>query len=300
MATLNESAVWEDGIYQLETSDPVLGGPGGIANRQAEQLANRTSFLKAQSESHKNTLSQHLKAANPHTQYALKGDSYTKEESDSKYPDKSSVAYLTHVRHQDFQGSIGVKTQLSVRGSDDVAGLTLKPGIDKSLALRHNNKWNYYSFPDKSGTVALASDVEGVDNYPVGAPIPWPSATPPSGYLICNGQVFQITTYPKLAEAYPSGKLPDLRGEFLRGLDNGRGIDKNRRILTLQSGQAPISAIRGIAGGSWGNAQGEEKTNRTTSIGNGTSKLVDIYQQTEVIRETRPRNIAFLYIVRAA
>lgn len=140
--------------------------------------------------------------------------SYTKEESDSKYPDKSSVAYLTHVRHQDFQGSIGVKTQLSVRGTDDVAGLTLKPGIDKSLALRHNNKWNYYSFPDQSGTVALASDVEGVDNYPVGAPIPWPSATPPSGYLICNGQVFQRTTYPKLAEAYPSGKLPDLRGNF--------------------------------------------------------------------------------------
>lgn len=299
MATLNESAVWEDGIYQLETSDPVLGGPGGIANRQAEQLANRTLFLKEQSESHKNELSQHLKAANPHTQYALKGDSYTRGESDSKYPDKSSVAYLTHVRHQDFQGSIGVKTQLTVRGTDDVAGLTLKPGIDKSLALRHNNKWNYYSFPDQSGTVALASDVEGVDNYPVGAPIPWPSATPPSGYLICNGQVFQRTTYPKLAEAYPSGKLPDLRGEFIRGLDNGRGIDKNREILTLQKSQAPVSAIRGTGGGSWGNS-GEIKLNKTTTIGDGASKLVDVYQETEEQRETRPRNIAFLYIVRAA
>ena len=46
MATLAESASWEAGIYQLETSDPVLGGPDGIDNLQAKQLANRTLFLK--------------------------------------------------------------------------------------------------------------------------------------------------------------------------------------------------------------------------------------------------------------
>ncbi|ELZ9636335.1 TPA: tail fiber protein [Proteus mirabilis] len=280
MATLNESAVWEDGIYQLEVSDPVLGGPGGIANRQAEQLANRTNYLKKQAEGQKNELSEHLKAANPHTQYARKGESYTKEESDGKFPDKNSVAYLTHVRHQDFQGSIGVKTLLSVRGADNEAGLTLKPGIDKSLALKHNNKWNYYSFPDKSGTVVLASDAECVDNYPVGSPIPWPSPTAPSGYLICQGQTFNKATYPKLAVAYPLGKLPDLRGEFIRGWDNGRGVDTGRRILSQQFGNTPI-------------------VNYEYPVGSGFSVTISTASNDEGANETRPRNIAFLYIVRA-
>lgn len=48
MANLNENPTWEAGIYQLEAVDPVQGGPGGIDNRQAEQLANRTAWLKAQ------------------------------------------------------------------------------------------------------------------------------------------------------------------------------------------------------------------------------------------------------------
>ena len=50
MANLNETAQWETGIYQLETSDPVMGGPDGIDNRQAKQLANRTLWLKNQTE----------------------------------------------------------------------------------------------------------------------------------------------------------------------------------------------------------------------------------------------------------
>ncbi|MDH1007439.1 hypothetical protein N5J43_00900 [Pseudomonas nicosulfuronedens] len=51
MATLSESATWVAGIYQLETTDPVLGGPDGIDNLQAKQLANRTLWLKNQVES---------------------------------------------------------------------------------------------------------------------------------------------------------------------------------------------------------------------------------------------------------
>lgn len=50
MANLNETAQWETGIYQLETSDPVMGDPDGIDNRQAKQLANRTLWLKNQTE----------------------------------------------------------------------------------------------------------------------------------------------------------------------------------------------------------------------------------------------------------
>jgi hypothetical protein len=46
MADLPESPDWTPGVYQLETSDPVLGGPEGVSNQQAKQLANRTSWLK--------------------------------------------------------------------------------------------------------------------------------------------------------------------------------------------------------------------------------------------------------------
>ncbi|HQR82506.1 MAG TPA: hypothetical protein PK283_06330, partial [Thiotrichales bacterium] len=46
MANLTESQTWENGVYQLETTDPILGGPNGIANTQAKQLANRTAYLK--------------------------------------------------------------------------------------------------------------------------------------------------------------------------------------------------------------------------------------------------------------
>lgn len=51
MADLPESQDWAPGVYQLETSDPVLGGPEGISNQQAKQLANRTSWLKKKIES---------------------------------------------------------------------------------------------------------------------------------------------------------------------------------------------------------------------------------------------------------
>lgn len=50
MANVTENATWEGGIYQIETTDPVLGGPNGIANVQAKQLANRTKYLKARAD----------------------------------------------------------------------------------------------------------------------------------------------------------------------------------------------------------------------------------------------------------
>ncbi|EPM5156683.1 phage tail protein, partial [Escherichia coli] len=50
------------------------------------------------------------------------------------------------------------------------------------------------------------------ESYPVGAPIPWPSDTVPSGYALMQGQTFDKSAYPKLAVAYPSGVIPDMRG----------------------------------------------------------------------------------------
>ncbi|KVD09395.1 hypothetical protein WI80_13905 [Burkholderia ubonensis] len=74
MSNLIEVDRWEDGIYQLETSDPVIGGPDGIDNLQAKQLANRTQFLKRLLETGQSNLDAHANAVDPHPQYATKAD----------------------------------------------------------------------------------------------------------------------------------------------------------------------------------------------------------------------------------
>ncbi|EII1553331.1 tail fiber protein, partial [Escherichia coli] len=61
--------------------------------------------------------------------------------------------------------------------------------------------------------------------YPPGAPIPWPSDTVPSGYALMQGQIFDKSAYPKLAAAYPSGVIPDMRGWTIKGKPaSGRAV----------------------------------------------------------------------------
>ncbi|HAY4433807.1 TPA: tail fiber protein [Escherichia coli] len=161
---------------------------------------------------------------------------------------------------------------------------------------------------------------------PVGVPVPWPSATPPTGWLKCNGAAFSAEEYPELAKAYPTNKLPDLRGEFIRGWDDGRGVDTGRAILSSQG-----DAIRNIYGefktvnaenysiwesvdsfkgavvplnpstdNSYFSIINSMLTQRTdgsvypTVIGLDASRIVP------TANENRPRNIAFNFIVRAA
>ena len=129
---------------------------------------------------------------------------------------------------------------------------------------------------------------------PVGVPVPWPLATPPTGWLKCNGAPFSAEEYPKLAKAYPTNKVPDLRGEFIRGWDDGRGIDSGRALLSAQGGaiqsHTHLLAVRVSGATSATSADDVLKTggtsSRETNATGGT--------------ETRPRNIAFNYIVRAA
>ncbi|MBB7388653.1 tail fiber protein [Escherichia coli] len=128
---------------------------------------------------------------------------------------------------------------------------------------------------------------------PVGVPVPWPSATPPTGWLKCNGAAFSAEEYPELAKAYPTNKLPDLRGEFIRGWDDGRGVDAGRALLSAQSDlfkahHHNFSFFKGGAmlGGTGAVYDFNGNAGRDTGDTGG--------------NETRPRNIAFNYIVRAA
>lgn len=147
---------------------------------------------------------------------------------------------------------------------------------------------------DRNGHLKVSGISEELSDYPVGAPIPWPQATAPSGFLVCNGQSFNKTTYPLLAKAYPTGVLPDLRGEFLRGLDVGRGVDSGRAVLSAQ-GDAFRAHNHSVIG--------EDSGSGTAYFGRGNGSRRSITKDAMNLEggtETRPRNIAFLYIVRAA
>ncbi|MDM9282902.1 phage tail protein [Providencia rettgeri] len=147
---------------------------------------------------------------------------------------------------------------------------------------------------DRNGHLKVSGISEELSDYPVGAPIPWPQATAPSGFLVCNGQSFNKTTYPLLAKAYPTGVLPDLRGEFLRGLDVGRGVDSGRAVLSAQ-GDAFRAHNHSVIG--------EDSGSGTAYFGRGNGSRRSIIKDAMNLEggtETRPRNIAFLYIVRAA
>ncbi|HCP4791963.1 TPA: phage tail protein [Escherichia coli] len=205
------------------------------------------------------------------------------------------------------------------------------------------DKLPYFTGADRAALTALTSvgrailgktSTQGVLDYlglgegsalPVGVPVPWPSATPPTGWLKCNGAAFSAEEYPELAKAYPTNKLPDLRGEFIRGWDDGRGIDTGRALLNWQphtildhahymelwtgDGLAAGSAREGVNPGilaTYGDGgivkTDEPGLNVPSSLRAISSRSVKRYGEISenVGTETRPRNIAFNYIVRAA
>ncbi|MCJ8434083.1 tail fiber protein [Escherichia coli] len=190
------------------------------------------------------------------------------------------------------------------------------------------DKLPYFTGVDRAALTALTSvgrailskpSIQGVLNYlglgegsalPVGVPVPWPSATPPTGWLKCNGAAFSSEKYPNLAKAYPTLKLPDLRGEFIRGWDDGRGVDAGRGILSIQ-GWLTGSHYHNIRSwDAWDNTVlvpndrgGDSLLSTDNAVQGGAinGKFSSQYRtESSGGNETRPRNIAFNYIVRAA
>ncbi|EEX9584435.1 integrase [Escherichia coli] len=160
------------------------------------------------------------------------------------------------------------------------------------------------------GTVKTALENLGLGEgsaLPVGVPVPWPSATPPTGWLKCNGAAFSAEEYPELAKAYPTNKLPDLRGEFIRGWDDGRGVDSRRAVLSTQEptvgtfyvGLAIISGTLSGSGAKFTDSVGIGSTSSNITVSNGNDQSVSGTVAVNPV-DTRPRNIAFNYIVRAA
>lgn len=156
---------------------------------------------------------------------------------------------------------------------------------------------------------------------PIGVPIPWVAATPPnSRFLIAAGQGFDKLVYPKLAALWPTGVIPfDMRGEFPRGWDHGRGVDVGRVLLSAQADEQKSHQHR------WGIWTSRENDDPASSFAGGmvlkqlSGSAIDFdnYTSTDPSvsvsgsicsgltqpsggNENRSRNIAFNYIVRAA
>ncbi len=205
------------------------------------------------------------------------------------------------------------------------------------------DKLPYFTGADRAALTALTSvgraiigktSTQGVLDYlglgggsalPVGVPVPWPSATPPTGWLKCNGAAFDKVKYPTLAKAYPSGKLPDLRGEFIRGWDDGRGVDSGRSLLSSQDatfirtalqdyygvdtttsvkvGIAFASADKVQTSGIPANSKAGDSSNYVPASSDnsitGTQRTAEDGFNGAWI-SVRPRNTSFNYIVRAA
>lgn len=257
----------------------------------------------------------HIDAANPHSQYAFKHSPTLTGIPTAPTPEQDS-------NNQQIATTGFVHTWISIlKGNVPVEFGTLKALAD-SLGTKLAKGSNGSDIPNKplfTKNIGVYNKAESdarylraQDNLPVGIPLPWPLATPPAGWIICNGQAFDKARCPQLAKAYPNGVLPDLRGVFIRGWDNGRNLDGGRKLLSFQG-----DAIRNItgyyvqrlAGNSYwdgcggafyqeGNAFGHHVIN---DGGNGaTTKRFDASRVVPTANENRPVNMAFNYIVRAA
>ncbi|MFJ5337666.1 phage tail protein [Pectobacterium sp. CHL-2024] len=216
--------------------------------------------------------------------------------------------------HTDGKSDTDYNSRLTV--IPPAPGETLSDVIFLSKKLQHNyhDVWTTGNLTPSAIGAVHTSELAGMPQL-------FPGAVAPEGWLKCNGQAFDKSLYPILASRYPSSFLPDLRGEFVRGWDDGRGVDAGRALMSAQG-----DAIRNITGSLFYgyDADGKIKTNSSAgalyydeseklrdtdiylSVVNSSdanawyrSKL-DASRVVPTANENRPRNIAFNYIVRAA
>ncbi|HBV0093349.1 phage tail protein [Escherichia coli] len=250
----------------------------------------------------------HIAAQDPHTQYAQKHNpTFTGE---PKAPTPAAGNNTTRIATTAFvQAAITALINGAPATLDTLKEIAAAINNDPKFSTTINNALSGKQPLDETLTHLSGKDVAGLLAYlglgegstlPVGVPVPWPSATPPTGWLKCNGADFSAEEYPELAKAYPTNKLPDLRGEFIRGWDDGRGADNGRVLLSTQ-GDAFKSHSHNFDR-SWGMKNFDPTAGFDVVTADVNGEIVNQPTRSTVAvggSETRPRNIAFNYIVRA-
>lgn len=269
----------------------------------------------------------HVAAADPHKQYAPKeSPALTGRPTAPTAEGKDSSTQIANTAF--VQAAIAALVGSSPEALDTLNELAAALGNDPNFATTVTN-----SLAGKMDKSANGSDIENVSVFlqnlglgegsalPVGVPVPWPSATPPTGWLKCNGAPFSAEEYPELAKVYPTNKLPDLRGEFIRGWDDERGVDSGRTLLSAQGdairnitggfGQLRVNSeinaivdVQSVSGAFYGGTSVRNNINVSMTYANDRNIRQDVhFSAANVVptaNENRPRNITFNYIVRAA
>ncbi|MFA2420867.1 phage tail protein [Escherichia coli] len=251
----------------------------------------------------------HIAAQDPHTQYAQKHNpTFTGE---PKAPTPAAGNNTTRIATTAFvQAAITALINGAPATLDTLKEIAAAINNDPKFSTTINNALSGKQPLDETLTHLSGKDVAGLLAYlglgegsalPVGVPVPWPSATPPTGWLKCNGAAFSAEEYPELAKAYPTNKLPDLRGEFIRGWDDGRGADNGRVLLSTQDDAFKSHGHNFDR--SWGLKNFDPTAGFDVVTADVSGEIVNQPTRSTVAvggSETRPRNVAFNYIVRAA
>ena len=171
-----------------------------------------------------------------------------------------------------------------------------------------NDAWIEVAIVDQG-----AARFEPVNAVPVGAVNTFAMNSAPSGWLSCSGTAVSRTTYSRLwgtiGTTYGAGNgsttfnLPDLRGEFVRGLDNSRGVDSGRSLGSSQTALAGTVPRDGW--GTTGSAIGNATSGRLI-VGSGQTEGSETLEslrasggdRSVTAGDTRPRNIALLYCIK--
>lgn len=167
--------------------------------------------------------------------------------------------------------------------------------VDGQILSCVNGVWNFSG--EQPGTIKM-----------------WGTSNAPVGWLELNGQAFDKSKNPTLATLYPSGVVPDIRGQFVRAWDHGAGVDSDsgRGVLSTQ-GDA-IRNINGsfltdvaqtgyinknVSGAFYDNGGGGRASDEGTTYREEVRELrFDASRQVPTAPENRPKNVALMYIIK--
>jgi microcystin-dependent protein len=261
MANLTISNSWDANVYRIDQLDPVLGWDGSninIANLQAQALANRTAWLKSRVD-----LGMRLTGAptynantslpaNVFNGQMLRGITnagaliFTLPQAASVTDNGNAIITNEFGANYNFLSNVNNDIQLIPNATDTIVDIITGQSFGSGAAypymflpgtIVHVHKltatsWAVYRLHEASQT-------------PPGIVVSWAVNTPPVGWFECAGQTLLRAQYPNLFAVIGTTfgttggtnfKLPDLRAEFIRGWDNGRGIDGSRVFGSNQQG----------------------------------------------------------------